>query len=54
MKIERMIGVSTIARRLAGDMEKNYPLSRHVFPDTSFLLFGPTDCGGEKPKPSRK
>lgn len=54
MKIERMIGVSKLAGKLADDVEKSYPLSRHIFPDTSFLLFGPMDGYDEKSRPPRK
>lgn len=54
MKIERMIGSRQIAQRLAEETENNHPNSRHLFPDSSFLLFGPSDYagafGGLKPK----
>ena len=54
MTIERIIGRKQIAERLAEEIEQRYPLSRHVFPDSSFLLFGPSDCDGVKVKPTKK
>ena len=53
MTIERMIGQNQIARRIAEEIEQQHPNSRHLFPDTSFLLFGPSDYIGIKPRPAR-
>ncbi len=56
MKIERLIGPKQIAQRLAEEIENDHPNSRHLFPDSSFLLFGPSDYagafGGLKMKPN--
>lgn len=54
MTIERMVGRKQIAERIAEETQQRHPLSRHLFPDTSFLLFGPSDYDGVKTKPTRE
>jgi hypothetical protein len=53
MNIERSIGSKKIAQRLADEMANIHPNSRHLFPDSSFMLFGPCDCDGIKIKSTR-
>ncbi len=53
MKIERMIGPKEIAERLADEIANEHPNSRHLFPDSSFMLFGPSDFNGLRIKPIR-
>lgn len=54
MNIERMIGSKKIAERLADEIANDHPNSRHLFPDSSFMLFGPSDFCGSRAKPSRE
>jgi len=54
MKIELMIGPQQIAQRLATEIANEHPNSRHLFPDSSFLLFGPSDFDGSQIKSPRK
>lgn len=54
MTTERIIGARQIAKRISDDAATQNPNSRHVFPDSSFMLFGPFDCGGIKIKTSQK
>lgn len=53
MSIERMIGTKEIAERLADEIANEHPNSRHLFPDSSFILFGPSDFSGSRTKPVR-
>ncbi len=53
MTSERSLGQKQISQRLADEIARSYPNSRHLFPDSSFLLFGPSDCDGQKIKSVR-